>query len=173
MSHDIDFASLSVKDTLDLAIFIEEEAKERYEEFAAQMETHRTPDAARFFRAMADNELKHAQTLADRRRLTCGDEPVTVDRHIVVEAEAPEYEGARAFMSVREALDLAFAAEVKAYEFYDRALPQASDEKLRELFADLRDQEVQHQEMIRAIMAKVPEDGPFDPDDFVDEPTAQ
>jgi rubrerythrin len=137
------------------------------------MEAHRTPDAARFFRTMADNELKHAQMLADRRRLTCGDDPVTVDRSLVVEAEAPEYDGARAFMSIREALDVAYAAEVKAYEFYDRALPQAADDKIRELFTDLRDQEVQHQSMIKAIMEKVPEDGPFDPDDFVDPPTAQ
>ena len=41
MSHDIAFADLSLRDTLDLAIFVEEEAKERYDEFAEQMDAHR------------------------------------------------------------------------------------------------------------------------------------
>ncbi len=173
MSHHIDFATLSIKDTLDLAIMIEEEAKERYEEFADQMDAHHTPDTARFFRTMAENELKHAEMITARRRLTCGDEPVTVDRALIVEAEAPSYEGARAFMSINEALEVAMAAEVKAYEFYDGALPEVSDPNIRELFVDLRDQEAQHQQMIKAIMAKVPADGPFDPDDFADDPTAQ
>lgn len=173
MSHNIDFTTLSLKDTLDLAIMIEEEAKERYEEFAEQMEAHRTPDTARFFRTMADNELKHAEMIAERRRLSCGDEPVTVDRALIVEGEAPSYEDARAFMSINEALEIAMAAEVKAYQFYDDALPEVSNPQVRELFIDLRDQEAQHQQMIKAIMAKVPADGPFDPDDFVDGPTAQ
>ena len=41
----IDPAALSLVDALDLAILIEEEAQERYTEFTAQMEQHRTPDA--------------------------------------------------------------------------------------------------------------------------------
>ena len=46
----LDLATLSLLDALDLAILIEDEARERYEEFAAQMDQHRTPEAARFFR---------------------------------------------------------------------------------------------------------------------------
>ncbi len=38
----------------------EEEAKVRYDDFADQMDAHRTPDVAKFFRFMAENELKHA-----------------------------------------------------------------------------------------------------------------
>ena len=34
----IDFAMLSLRDALDLGILIEEEARERYEELAAQMD---------------------------------------------------------------------------------------------------------------------------------------
>lgn len=43
----IDFATLSTQDALDLAILIEEEAEERYREFAHHMEVHHTPDAGR------------------------------------------------------------------------------------------------------------------------------
>ena len=42
----IDFASLTLQDALDLAILIEEEAKERYEEFAENLSLHHTPEAA-------------------------------------------------------------------------------------------------------------------------------
>ena len=36
----IDFQTLSLMDALDLAILIEDEAQERYEDFAAQMDQH-------------------------------------------------------------------------------------------------------------------------------------
>ena len=49
MSTKIDFANLSLMDALDLAIFIEEEAKERYTEFYDQIVVHHTPEAAAFF----------------------------------------------------------------------------------------------------------------------------
>ena len=77
MSHDIDFSTLNLRDTLDLAIAIEEEAKERYDEFAEQLEAHRTPEVAKFFRFMSDNEVKHAEVLATQRTKLFGSEPNT------------------------------------------------------------------------------------------------
>ena len=173
MAHDIDFGSLSLRDTLDLAVSVEQEAKQRYDEFAEQMDTHHTQDAADFFRFMAGNEIKHAARLAAKRRALFGDEPNTADTSLLYDIEAPEFDAARAFMSVRAALDVAMQAEVKAYEFYDGALPQVTDAEVKELFVELRDEESRHQEMIRQTMAKVPEDKDFDPDDFVDAPAAQ
>lgn len=173
MSHEIDFSALSLRDTLDLAVAIEEEAKERYDDFAAQMDAHRTGDAATFFRFMAAAEVKHAERLAEKRRHLFGDEPNTADTSKLYDIEAPEFDAARAFMSVREALDVAMESEVKAYDFYDHALPQVTDAEVKELFVELRDEEARHQELIRQTMAKVPEGDDFDPDDFVDAPTAQ
>jgi rubrerythrin len=173
MSHDIDFSKLSLRDTLDLAISVEEEAKERYDDFAAQMDAHRTGDAAKFFRFMAANEVKHAERLTVKRQHLFGDEPSTADTSMLYDIEAPEFDAARAFMSVRAALDVAMEAEVKAYEFYDDALPQVSDPEVKELFVELREEEARHQELIRQTMAKVPEGDGFDPDDFVDAPAAQ
>ena len=51
----LELSGLSLKDALDLATLIEEEAHERYLELADQMEQHRTPEPARFFRFMAEN----------------------------------------------------------------------------------------------------------------------
>lgn len=173
MSQSIDFANLSLRDTLDLAIAVEEEAKERYDEFASQLDLHHTPEVAKFFRFMSANEVKHAEVLAAQRSELFGSEPVTADTSLIYEVEAPDYDGARAFMSVNEALEVALNSEIKAFEFYDQALPSVADDDVKALFVQLREQEVRHQEMIKEIMAKVPDLDRFDPDDFVDEPTAQ
>jgi rubrerythrin len=173
MSHDIDFSTLSLRDTLDLAIAIEEEAKERYDEFAEQLDAHRNPEVAKFFRFMSDNEVKHAEVLAAQRSELFGNEASTADASLIFEVEAPDYDGARAFMGIQAALEVALNAEIKAYHFYHGALPSVSEEAIKELFERLRDEEVRHQEMIKEIMAKVPDMDAFDPEDFADEPTAQ
>jgi rubrerythrin len=173
MSQAIDFSKLSLRDTLDLAISIEEEAKERYDDFAEQMEAHRTADTANFFRFMADNEIKHAEKLAAQRKELFGDEPSTADTSMLYDIEAPDFDGARAFMSVRAALDVAMEAEVKAYDFYNEALDAVTDPAVNDLFVELRDEEAKHQKLIHQIIAKMPENDDFDPDDFVDEPAAQ
>ncbi len=167
---DIDFADLSLRDALDLAILIEQEAEERYREFVHQMETHHTPGAARFFRFMAVTEAKHGQELAERRQRLFADEPRSVDRSMLFDVEAPEFYRTRAFMSVQEALELALEAETKAYEFFDQALPRISDSDVKELFEELRQEEIEHQDLVKKVMAKVEAGPDFDPDDFVDSP---
>jgi len=173
MSHNIDFSVLGLRDTLDLAIAIEEEAKERYDEFAEQLEAHHTPEVAKFFRFMSDNEVKHAEVLAAQRADLFGNEPSTADTSVLFDIEAPDYDGARAFMSINDALEVALNAEIKAYEFYHDALPTVMEASVKELFVRLRDEETRHQEMIKEIMAKVPDMDAFDPNDFADDPTAQ
>jgi len=173
MSADLDFSTLSVRDALDLAILVEEEAKERYQELAENLEFHHTEEAARFFRFMVRCEAKHGEELSEKRRELFADEPRSVDRSMLWDVEAPGFEAARAFMSLHDALEVALQAETKAFNFFDRALPEVTDAKVRELFAELRQEEVEHQEMVRAEMAKLePQDG-FDGADFADEPVGQ
>ena len=167
--QDIDFANLSLKDALDLAVLVEEEAEERYREFVHQMETHHSPGAARFFRCMAVNEAKHGQELALRRARLFGDAPREVERSMLFEVE---YYRTRAFMSVQESLELALDAETKAYEFFDRALPQITETDVKELFEELRQEEIEHQDLVKKVMSEVEQEPDFDPDDFVDEPHA-
>jgi len=170
MSQEIDFTHLSLKDALDLAILVEDEAMERYQEFTDQMRKHHTEDSAKFFSFMAMNEKKHGDELRARRTELFGSEPRAVDRSMVFDVEAPEYDQARAFMSVHEALRVALDAETKAYDFFDRALPQIDNPDVRELFTELRQEEVEHQDLVKAEMAKLPPEKGFDPDDFVDAP---
>ena len=168
----IDFSELSHQDALDLAVLIEEEAKERYEEFAAQMEAHHTPDAARFFRSMAHNEEKHRAELARRRKHLYGVTAPRVTRAQLFDVEAPDYDEARAFMTAREALLAARRSEIKAHEFFVSALPRIADRSVARLFEDLRDEETMHRRLVEAELAKLPPDTRFATEDFADEPVA-
>ena len=173
MSTKIDFANLSLMDALDLAIFIEEEAKERYTEFYDQMVVHHTPEAAAFFYEMIGNENRHEVELTARRRSLFPGEPRRVKRSMLSEVEAPEYDKTRVFMSARQAMVVALECEIKAYDFFDHALPHIKNPEVQTLFQELRDEELLHQQLVRKEMDKLPPDTGIDPDAFADEPTAQ
>jgi len=172
-TREIDFAKLSLQDALDLAILIEEEARERYEEFAHQMRLHRTHEAAQFFRFMAKNEEKHRAELWARRRELFPGVPARVTREMLFDVEAPEYDEVRAFMTAGQALQAALRAEEKAHAFFVAALPAVRDLKVRALFEELRDEEVHHREMVRAQLASASPDPELGPEHFVDDPVEQ
>ena len=173
MAKSIDFSRLTLQDALDLAILVEEEAEERYQEFARQMDSHRTPEAAAFFRLMVVNEAKHGSDLRRRRQSLFGDAPSRVTRDMLWDIEAPEYDEARAFMSARNAMEVALRSEIKARGYFEKALPIVTHPEVRKLFAELRDDEILHEELVRKELAKVPADPGIDPDDWVDEPVSQ
>jgi rubrerythrin len=173
MAETIDFAALSLRDALDLAILVEEEAQERYLEFADQMEKHHTPDAAEFFAAMARNEQKHGEELRARRLSLFGDAPSRMKRSMLWDVEAPDYDQPRAFMSARQAMQVALASETKAHAFFVGALPHVADRGVRSLFEELRDEEVLHQSLVREAMRSLPEGEEPNPGDYEDEPVGQ
>ena len=159
-TRSIDFARISLRDALDLAVLVEEEAKDRYEEFADQMEKHHNPEAAKFFRFMLAIEAKHESRLAERRRGLFRDEPRTVTREMIFDIEAPEYDEVRATMTVRQALETSLRAETKAFEFFAAAAEKVDVMDVKELFVDLRDEEREHQALVRKEIARLPPEGP-------------
>jgi len=172
-SISVDFDALSLQDALDLAVLVEEEAQERYVDFADQMEKHATPEAAAFFRAMAGNEEKHGAQLRTRRSRLFADAPRRVSRSMLWDVEAPEYDEPRAFMTAREAMEVALRAETKALQFFVDAIPHVADPEVRRLFEELRDEEVLHQSLVREALRQLPGGTEPDPEGFVDEPVAQ
>lgn len=173
MTKNIDFASLSLQDALDLAILIEEEAAERYQELADQMESHHTAEAAQFYRMMVVNETKHGKELMERRDHLFGEAPRNVERSMLWEVEAPSYDRVHVFMSAREALHVALEAEEKAYGFFVGAIEHVTDASVKKLFEELREEEIEHQELVKRELAKLPEGPTADVDDYADEPVAQ
>ena len=173
MSTKIDFAKLNLKDALDLAILIEEEAKERYTEFFDQMVLHHTQEAAEFFHSMIGNEARHEAELTARRRALFQDAPSAVKRSMLWEVEAPDYDQTRAFMSARQAMGVAMQSEIKAHDFFTAAIPHIKDPQVLKLFKELREEELLHQDLVRKELEKLPPDPGIDPEAFVDEPAAQ
>lgn len=152
MPYALDFKSLTLRGALDLAITIEEEAQLRYAEFARQVAD---PSAAAFFREMVENEAKHRRQLEARRHVIFRAEPPRIETSLLEDVEAPDDAEVPVTITAREAMEVALRAEVRAYEFYDRAMPHLSDPDVRSFFAELRDEEVEHQALLKAKLARL------------------
>ena len=166
----IDFRTLSLQDALDLAISIEEEAKERYDEFVRQVGGGRyAGDAADMFRLMAGYEAKHAADLAARRRELFGSAPRRVTKDALDDVEAPDRGQPRVFMSARQAMEVALASEEKAHEFFSDALRHVTDPQVKALFEELRGEEQEHIRLVKQRLEKLPP-GPDVEEDEADAP---
>jgi rubrerythrin len=166
MSTSLDLSKLSLMDALDLAKLIEMEACHRYQMFASQLGRSGGYDAGAFFATMAENEAKHGQELEARRKELFGDTPARLTLDDLYDVEAPEMGAPHRGMSTIQAFEVGLAAEKKAYDFYDAALPGITDTDVRELFTELRDEETEHVEMLQEAMARLPSSAAeeFEPD---------
>jgi rubrerythrin len=167
----IDFAALTLQDALDLAILIEEEAEERYEELTKLVGGRYEGDASDVFRRMKDAETKHGAQLRKRREQLFGAAPRRMDRGMFWEIEAPDYGKPRVYMSPREAMEVALDSEKKAWAFFDQALPHVRDAEVHALFEELRGEELEHQRLLESHMKGMPA-GPDVTEDQADEPAA-
>ncbi|HAR42537.1 MAG TPA: rubrerythrin [Bdellovibrionales bacterium] len=174
MTSKIDFLNLSLQDALDLAILIEKEAEERYQEFTEMLGGRYTGDATEFFETMARNEAKHGDQLKDRREKLFKNAPSQVHRDMISDVEAPDYGKPRSYMSPHQAMKVAIECEAKAYSFFVEALKSVKNEEVKALFTELRDEETLHQQMISEQLKKLPKDDgtPDKSDDDLDEPPA-
>jgi rubrerythrin len=169
MSTRLDLSKLSLMDALDLAILIEMEAYERYKMFASQLGHTGGYDAGAFFASMAENEAKHGSELAERRKSLFGDVAARLTLDDLYDVEAPEMGAARRGMSTVQAFEVGLAAEKRAHDFYDMALPGITDPDVIELFTELRDEETEHVEMLQEAMKKLPESARSEVEFDVDE----
>lgn len=175
MLEKISLDELDLKDALDLAILIELEAQERYEEFARQVGTSRSDDAGAFFLQMIKNEATHAKDLKKKRKELFGEQPTRMNLekyYQFQDIEAPEFDRAHSFMSARQALEVALASEIKAHDFFERAEKFVQNEEVKKLFNELKEEELMHQMLVRDILkTNADEDGPEVDKDEVDEPS--
>lgn len=170
MSTRLDFSKLTLMDALDLASLIELEAHKRYTEFADALGSRGVGDAGGVFRSMAVNENKHCEEIAERRLALFGDQPAKVSIDDIFDVEAPDSGAPRWNMSALQAYQVALYSEQKAQAFYDEALDYVTQPDVKALFAELRDEETEHVNMLVKIIAKLPpsaeielEDEDYDP----------
>jgi rubrerythrin len=165
----LDLSKLDLRDALDLAILIEEEARQRYDEFAKLVGGRYPGDADEIFKMMASYEAKHEEQLRARRRALFQDAPARVSMDMIEDVEAPDRGQPRVFMSPRQAIEVAMTAEEKAWDFFDRALKVVKDTEVRALFTELRDEEAEHKRLLAAKLKGLPA-GPDLTDAEADEP---
>ena len=165
MPAKVDVSKLTLMDTLDLASLIEVEACERYTLFTRQIGRGFSNDAGSVFQSMAENEKKHGDELAQRRRALFGDQPAKVKLDDIFDVEAPDVGSTRWDMSEFNAYQVALHAERKAFAFYDGALRYVKQPDVKALFEELRDEEAEHVRMIEEIIAKLPPSAKVDVED--------
>ena len=168
---DLDFATMQLQDALDLAVLIEEESEERYQQFVTIIGDRYAGDAADVFRYMAANEARHGQQLRDRRRTLFGDAPVRIRREDLWDVEAPSLSLPRAFMSTHQAFEIALIGEYQAEQFFANALPFVTDPEVGELFIELHAEEEEHVVMLERHMRGL-DQGPDIAEADLEEPPA-
>ena len=150
MTNRMDFSKLDLRDALDFAIGIEEDAQERYQEFA-RMVKH--PGARKFFEDMVRNEGRHRRQLESRRDVLFRRAPPRFDTSIDVDVESPDPSEVEPEISVREAMEVSLRAERRAHEFYAAAIPHVRDPDVRSFFEELREEESEHEAAIQKLIA--------------------
>ncbi len=141
----VDFRTLTLKDALDLAILMEEEARDRYQLFARTVGGRYAGDASDMCRMMAGNEAKHRAQLAERRQTMFGTSPVQLLMLVALDSER------------------------KAEAFFQAALPHVHDPQVRELFLELAAEERRHQALVQSWVDRLPR-GPDVEEDEADAP---
>jgi rubrerythrin len=156
MAPSINFAELDLRGAFDLAIMIEEDAQLRYEDFAKLLVNRDEMGAAAVFRAMAINEAKHRSELDTRRHLRFRHDPrIEISVLEPSAGEAPDESELTPSMTASDALEVALRAEIRAYEFYASTIPTLKDPEVRAFFEELKDEETEHQEMLRHKIADI------------------
>lgn len=145
----IDPGCFDLSGALDFAIGNEEDAQLRYEEFAARVSD---PAAASFFRHMVVIETEHRRQLMARRDVIFRHGARRFDTSIASDGWLPEPGEVVTTISVREAMQVALAAERNSYRFYDVALRTVTDPDVRALFEELRDEEAEHEAALRNML---------------------
>ncbi len=156
MAIPIDVSKLSPQDVLDIAAFIEDEARERYETLAAHMETVGDLGAARFFLTMAELEGAHGARVAARRSARFPDLPAHLRNAVEWDVEGPPLDRSRTSFTVAEALALAVASEERARDFFADAAEHLVDPAVAAVLRELHGDELQHIQMLEERRAALP-----------------
>jgi rubrerythrin len=151
-------APASLEEFMALALAMENEAVERYSEFADAMETHNNREVAALFRKMAGYEAKHAAQIMFEMNWTQAP-PVPAGAMSWPGYEAPETVPSgdvHYLMQPWHALQLALAAEQRAEKFFAQLAAVAPNEAIRRAALELQAEETEHVNLVKEWLEKVP-----------------
>lgn len=157
----------TVEDLMHQALEMEREAEARYNELADIMEQHNNLEVAEMFRKMALYEGHHVHQLsADLGLSDDVVEPRTAGVWITPESpESVPLDELDYMMHPWHALNLALAAEQRAVAFFEHMIASTTNESVRAMAVEMRDEEIEHVDLVKAWMEKVPApEDQLDPD---------
>jgi rubrerythrin len=137
---------------------IEQEAVERYQEFAVHMAEYGNDGVAELFGKLAEFEAEHAFHLAKK---TAGMKlpKLAAGEYAWLDQDAPVPE-AHAFvlrmLTPRLALEIALRAEERAKAFFEKVLAESSDTGIRAVALDMARDEQAHIAWVNEALARVP-----------------
>jgi rubrerythrin len=149
----------SVADLLAIAYRIELDAVERYGLLADQMETHNNPELTKVFRDLSKAESIHAAEI----RAMAGEADLKGRAnalHAWCKGESPEevdLGAAHYLMTPWHALQLCLAGEKRALAFFTSIAETAKDAKVKDMAAELVEEEAEHVNLVYRLMRKYPE----------------
>jgi rubrerythrin len=160
-------ATASLDAFMAAAIAMEQEAAQRYEDFADAMEIHNNRDVAALFRRLASLEARHADELLAQRGWTS----VPLVPRIAFEggegAETAPGDAVHYLMTPWHVLEFALANEERAVRFFAQLAARAGDDAVRSAALAMQAEEEEHVALVREWMAKVERPAPdwaLDPD---------
>ena len=152
----MDLANLRVHELLDLAIHAEEEAAQRYGEYADQMETSRNLPAAGLFRQIQSREIGHLGRLREQRARWSAPPTQLQAPSFFDRVEAPSYEGASPEITPTHVYEVALQGEERACAFYQKLTDVIVDSEARELARALWTEELGHVEWVARELRALP-----------------
>jgi rubrerythrin len=152
MSPIVDVAQMDLRDALDFAVLVEEDAQLRYEELARALGDD-PGGAGAVFRAMAVNEGMHRRTVEERRAAIFREAEPRLEISALEGPERPDVADGELPATARQALEISLAAERRAHAFYARALSACSDPEVRAFLEDLLRDEAEHAALLEAKLA--------------------
>ena len=153
-------AIFSVADLLAIAYRIELDAVERYGLLADQMETHNNPELTKVFRDLSRAESIHAAEIREMAGDTDLNGRANALHSIWPKGESPEevdLGAAHYLMTPWHALQLCLAGEKRALAFFTSIAETAKDAKVKEMAAELVEEEAEHVNLVYRLMRKYPE----------------
>lgn len=148
----IDFSTLTLGGALELALLMEEDARDRYAELARRFASN--APVAEFFQRMGKAESHHAQELLERRRAGFGDDDFTVTEDMIPKMQTALPDDAAA-VTPKQALELALLAEQQSAAFYAAALSEVRDPRVKQLFTSLEHEEREHEKRVRRELSRL------------------
>lgn len=160
-----EFASLTAREALNLAISIESRNADLYRQFGELFDGFQDPESceiASTFWDMAEEEERHGKALQRRFLDRYNDDPKPFSEDEIREKiEVPKITSGEIFAIARaqvsqvprnRAFEIALAAERSAMKFYNRLLETTEDGDLRTLYEELASDEDDH---MKALQRKI------------------